>query len=67
MIDRVKVQGNHESGNASGQGDEDQPALGIAVGRSGFVVEEALKEVTHKKRELAAVGHTHRAQRSLGI
>jgi hypothetical protein len=42
MIDRVKVQGNYESGNGRGQSDQDQPALGIAVGRSGFVIEEAL-------------------------
>jgi len=42
MIDRVKVQGNYKSGDACSQGDQDQPALGIAVGRSGFVIEEAL-------------------------
>ena len=65
VVDRPKIDGNYEAGKAGSKGDLDKTRFGVAVGRSGFVIEEALKKMTDEQRELSALRHTHGTQRGL--
>ena len=58
---------DHEGRKAGGEGDLDEAGFGVAVGRSGFVVEEALEKVPDEQRELAALGGVGDAERGLGV
>ena len=59
VVDGPQIQRDHESRNARGKGDQDQPRFGVAVGRGGFVIEEALKKMAHQQRKLAALRRMH--------
>ena len=67
VVDGPQVDGDHEGGKADGNGDLDEAGFGVAVGRGGFVVEEALEEVADKQRELAALGWMDDAERGLRV
>ena len=54
-------------GKAGGKGDLDQARFGVAVGRGGFVIEEAFKKMTDQQRELAALRRARDAERRLGV
>ena len=38
-----------------GESDLNEPGFGVAIGRGGFVIEEAREKVAHELRELAAL------------
>ena len=54
-------------GKPDGKGDLDETGFGVAIGRGGFVVEEALEEVADEQRELAALRLKHGAERGLRV
>jgi hypothetical protein len=47
-------------GKAVANGDQNQARLGVAVGRCGFVVEEALEKMTHEQRRTGCAGAARR-------
>ena len=67
MVDRPQIQRDHERRQARGKRDLHQSRLGVAVRRGGFVVEEALQEMPHQQRKLAALRLAHRPHRRLHV
>jgi hypothetical protein len=67
VVDRPQVHRNHKSRKARCKCDQHQARLGVAVGRSGFVIEKALKKMTNKMRELTSLWLAHIAQSRLRI
>ena len=56
-----------KGGRPVATGDLDEAGFGVAVGRGGFVVEEALEEVADEQRELAALRRVRDAERGLRV
>ena len=67
VVNGPQIDGNHERRKAGGKGDLDEAGFGVAVGRGGFVIEEALEEVPDEERELAALRGVRDAERGLGV
>ena len=67
VIDGPEIYGDDERRQSGGAGDLHQARLGIAVGRSGFMVEKAFQKMPYEQRELGALGRPNWAQRGLDI
>jgi hypothetical protein len=56
VVDRPKIDGDHEARKAGGTGDLNHAGFGVTVGGCRFVIEETLDEVAEKMGELTALG-----------